>query len=416
MKNTFDADVSISEFDEFAYNHPLNNLFQDSRWAEIKKETWSSLRTGLRVDDVLVGVSLVLVRKLPLGQSMWYLPRGPLFDFDHPELVKIYFEHLVDFAKKKHAIVLKVDPNILLSSVSLSEARVMDPIRSHPVIDLMTECGFIHTGFPQTMELNAQPRYTACFYYDQADWQAKMSTKTLNLVRKAIAKGVEVETIDVDRMHEFARIMTLTEKRKNVSLRNEAYFRHLKQVYQDDCLVVLSRLDQKKQVEIETKRKNEFEVQLQSGTLAHHKIENTKQQLASIVKEIERLEANIESDGDIVTMSCALAIHTGTNVELLYAGLDERYKKYYAPYVANFTRIEWGHKLGVLKCNLGGIEGTLDDGLTEYKGAFSPNIDEFIGEFDYPVHPVYNRLFTSALPFVKKSIRKIASFRKSKEV
>lgn len=115
MKNTFDADVSISEFDEFAYNHPLNNLFQDSRWAEIKKETWSSLRTGLRVDDVLVGVSLVLVRKLPLGQSMWYLPRGPLFDFDHPELVKIYFEHLVDFAKKKHAIVLKVDPNILLS-------------------------------------------------------------------------------------------------------------------------------------------------------------------------------------------------------------------------------------------------------------------------------------------------------------
>jgi len=415
MKNTFDADVAISEFDEFALKHPLNNLFQDSRWAEVKKESWSSLRTGLRVDGVLVGVSLILIRKLPLGLAMWYLPRGPLFDFDDPTTVKEYLNHLVAFAKKKRAIVIKIDPNLLLSSLSLGDARAMDPIRSHPVIDLMKECGFIHSGFPKTMSANAQPRYTACFYYDHADWQAKMSTKTQNIVRKAIAKGVEVEEIGVDRMHEFARIMTLTEKRKSVSLRNETYFKRLKEIYKDDCLVLLSRLDQKKQVEIETQRKIEFENQLCSGTLAHHKIDNTKQQLASVEKEIKRLNANIDSDGDIVNMSCALAIHAGDNVELLYAGLDERYKKYYAPYVANFTRIEWGHKLGALKCDLGGIEGTLDDGLTEYKGAFSPNIDEFIGEFDYPVRPVYYRLFTIGLPYVKKTLKKIASFRRPKE-
>ena len=100
MKNTFDADVAISEFDEFALKHPLNNLFQDSRWAEVKKESWSSLRTGLRVDGVLVGVSLILIRKLPLGLAMWYLPRGPLFDFDDPTTVKEYLNHLVAFAKR----------------------------------------------------------------------------------------------------------------------------------------------------------------------------------------------------------------------------------------------------------------------------------------------------------------------------
>lgn len=41
---------------------------------------------------------------------------------------------------------------------------------------------------------------------------------------------------------------------------------------------------------------------------------------------------------------------------------------------------------------MGGVEGSLDDGLTKFKDNFNPTINEFIGEFDIPVYPIMYRL------------------------
>ena len=37
---------------------------------------------------------------------------------------------------------------------------------------------------------------------------------------------------------------------------------------------------------------------------------------------------------------------------------------------------------------MGGVEGSLDDGLTKFKDNFNPTINEMIGEFDIPVYPL----------------------------
>ena len=41
---------------------------------------------------------------------------------------------------------------------------------------------------------------------------------------------------------------------------------------------------------------------------------------------------------------------------------------------------------------MGGVEGSLDDGLTKFKDNFNPTINEMIGEFDIPVYPFMYRL------------------------
>ena len=41
---------------------------------------------------------------------------------------------------------------------------------------------------------------------------------------------------------------------------------------------------------------------------------------------------------------------------------------------------------------MGGVEGTLDDGLTKFKSNFNPTIEEFIGEFNIPVNPFLYKL------------------------
>lgn len=45
---------------------------------------------------------------------------------------------------------------------------------------------------------------------------------------------------------------------------------------------------------------------------------------------------------------------------------------------------------------MGGVEGTLDDGLTKFKDNFNPTINEFIGEFDIPIYPFMYRLTQKA--------------------
>ena len=50
---------------------------------------------------------------------------------------------------------------------------------------------------------------------------------------------------------------------------------------------------------------------------------------------------------------------------------------------------------------MGGVEGTLDDGLTKFKDNFKPTINEFIGEFDIPVYPFMYRLTQKAYKILK---------------
>ena len=48
----------------------------------------------------------------------------------------------------------------------------------------------------------------------------------------------------------------------------------------------------------------------------------------------------------------------------------------YKEYVENF---KWAFERGCSWSNMGGVEGSLDDGLTKFKDNFNPTINEFIG-------------------------------------
>ena len=82
---------------------------------------------------------------------------------------------------------------------------------------------------------------------------------------------------------------------------------------------------------------------------------------------------------------------------MLYAGMDERFKQFmpqYKEYVENF---KWAFERGCIWSNMGGVEGSLDDGLTKFKDNFNPTINELLGEFDIPVkkllYPLFNKLY-----------------------
>ena len=57
---------------------------------------------------------------------MFYLPRGPILDFDNKDLLTYFFNELKKVAKKYHCIFIKFDPGIIISSFHLNEEKKYD--------------------------------------------------------------------------------------------------------------------------------------------------------------------------------------------------------------------------------------------------------------------------------------------------
>lgn len=403
MSYRFIDNLTENDYSSFAIDHPLYNIYQSVKWAVIKKE-WHHRFVGVKEDDKLVLASLLLYRDLPLGYTLFYLPKGPLADFENVELISFFFLKLKAFAKTKKAIEIKIDPNILLSSVPYQDITEHQPVRQSKVIDNLVKLGFKYHGFNKDMYETAQPRYSAVFYYYD-DWLANYKNKATKTIAKALKKGVEIEEIKIDKIDLFAEIMSYTEKRKNISLRNKEYYQRIMEAYQDDAFMVLTKIDLKKQLAINEDDLSNFQAIIDKHEIAEYKLKKIRDQVASLQKDIAFKKKCIQEDGDIIHISCLLAVKVGNTDEMLYAGMNEKYRKYLAPYVSYIEGIKWGYQKGCTRCDFGGIQGTLDDGLTEFKGYFEPNIEEYIGEFDLTVNKPIEFIFQKSIP-VYKGIRR----------
>jgi lipid II:glycine glycyltransferase (peptidoglycan interpeptide bridge formation enzyme) len=97
-----------ADWDNFVQAHPHAHLLQTSRWAELKRAY------GWRAQAAQVGAAgaLVLLRPLPLGFSLGYVPRGPLADWNNPAGLEALLRELDQIARARRAVCLKLEPDL----------------------------------------------------------------------------------------------------------------------------------------------------------------------------------------------------------------------------------------------------------------------------------------------------------------
>lgn len=69
----------------------------------------------------------------------------------------------------------------------------------------------------------------------------------------------------------------------------------------------------------------------------------------------------------------------------------------------------------IRECSFGGVEGTLDDGLTTFKANFLMNVEEYIGEFNFILDKPMYTAFNDIYPYVLKQAAKMKSRKKDAE-
>jgi peptidoglycan pentaglycine glycine transferase (the first glycine) len=105
-------------WNEFLEKAESGHLFQTFEWGVFKEaQGWKIHRITLQDSDgEIKAVLSILEKRIPLfGFKIWYLPRGPVWDFQDRELTEQVFDSLIDFARKNKVFALKISPDMVLN-------------------------------------------------------------------------------------------------------------------------------------------------------------------------------------------------------------------------------------------------------------------------------------------------------------
>lgn len=407
MSYRFELNVEKDEFNQFVENHEYCNLLQSYQWANVK-QNWDHYHTGVYENGTLVATGLVLIKVLPMNFTMFYLPRGPIMDYKNEELLQFYFKELKKVAKKRHCLFIKFDPAIHVNDYKSSEYNTSRYEDCSFYLEEFKRLGAKHHGFTMKIEDTIQPRFQSNVYACQ-DIEQMLPKHTRRLIKDADKRNVKIIEGKKECLDEFSRLVSLTEERKQVSLRNKDYFTLLMDEYPEGGVIFLAQCNLY-QLSKEAHRKyDEIKKEIENTPEnAKKKLRRLNEQIQSIekdIKEFDEMLAEFSDKDQDVSIAGILSIQFGNTCEMLYAGMDERFKKFmpqYKEYVENF---KWAFDRGCIYSNMGGVEGTLDDGLTKFKDNFNPTINEFIGEFDLPVNKMLFKISLKAYEKMKKRIK-----------
>ena len=377
---TFNENISKEEYDNFIKKTSMAPFCQEYNWSNIK-QGWGHYHCGLYKDNKLVGICLILIKKMLGKTKLFYIPRGYLLDYTNYEDLNEMTKYIKKLAKKEHAYVVKIAPNFCISDDSIKGEECEHNYSEDYDIKHknLLKAGYKWTGINKDMSKNLQPQfnmvapmcdinsnildvdgvlatYKSKFKYYLGDFHTK--------------RGITFEvTNSLDKIDTFMDLIGYTERKQNISLRNKEYFLSLMENFKDRAYFVFGEIDMNKYLEF--LRNN-----------------NGKEEDIEEALSIQKEKGNnvMVSTGLLLLPQNEEGIKTS---EYLYAGNS--------PYLNNlnisqglvFEMIKFSMSKGCHYCNLGGVDGNLNDHLSTFKRKFNARVMIFSGEYDLPTSWLY---------------------------
>ena len=204
---------SKQEYKKFLENHERCNFQQSLEWARVK-DSWKN-EVILAEDEQgnIIGSLSVLIRKIPIFGNLMYSSRGPVCDIHDEKVLEQLTEGAKQLAKKYHAFVLKIEPDIKSDDQEFRE--------------IVTKLGYRIKDDAKDFSEEIQPRYV--FRLDikgktEDEIFAGFHQKTRYNIRLAIKKGVTVKEGTKEDLKDFHKIMVETGARDGFIIRPLEYF------------------------------------------------------------------------------------------------------------------------------------------------------------------------------------------------
>ena len=386
---TYKLGISAQEHDDFVKHHPQANLLQSASWAKIK-DNWGNERVGFYQDGKLVASASILIRPLPLGMSMFYIPRGPVMDYSNQELLAFVFSSLKKFAKQKKALFIKFDPNLRLKEGLIGEEAADNP-ETLAIINQLQQLGAIWTGRTSSLDETIQPRFHAVIRKEHFK-EDLLSKSTKQAIRTARNKGVDIIFGGEELLDDFTSLMKKTEARKQISLRGRDYYAKMLATYPGHSYLTMARLDIAKRLDSlqAALDKNQQEASKFTEKTKANKINNNQEERERLTEEISFLHHQKKKGHKLLPLAGTLTLIYGQTSENIYAGMDEEFRRYQPAILTWYETAQEAFNRSCTWQNMGGIENDLNGGLYHFKSKFNPIIEEYVGEFNLPTSFFYH--------------------------
>jgi lipid II:glycine glycyltransferase (peptidoglycan interpeptide bridge formation enzyme) len=217
------------------------HLLQSWAWGEFKQQFgWSTER--LQVGQA---AAQILFRKLPLGFTLAYIPKGPMVDWHNPAEWRSLLEAAHTLARQKRAVFLKIEPDVWLpegQEVASENSPHPQPLsRGERGVEVrqLTEAGFTPAdpSQPQTSVL-------VDLSGDEDTILAAMKQKTRYNIRLAERKGVTVRQGDEADIETFYALSQLTAARDGFGVHRLAYYRTVFTLFgPEQCALLLTEFE-----------------------------------------------------------------------------------------------------------------------------------------------------------------------------
>lgn len=425
----FIENIEKERYEEFVKKHPKSHFLQSYAWGEFAKEekNLTPHYVGLENDKhQLVAATLLLEKHLPLGYSYLYAPRGYVIDFKDYELLKTFTEEIKKYAKKKKAIFVKIDPDIIYHEENCNQEVIIE--KDDQAYQSLKKLGYRHLGFTKNFE-TMQPRYTFRIDFTKPweEVEKNFSKTTKQRIKKAEDLLVDVKIGTDKDINTFYQLMILTETRKDFVTHNEKYYQSLYKIWNQDneCNLFLGSVDLDKIIKKQTELKQEITEEL---TKFDH--ENLSKSEKSKKNELEKRKDKLETDiqkyqqaqkeyGTNITLSAHFIIEYGDKAWVLYAGNHNILTDTYTNYKTYEQHIKYYYDKKIKTYDQFGTIGDLRKenpllGLHEFKKKFGGNYVEFTGEFDLVLNKPMYFVFTKLVPLYRKLIKNIAKKKRGK--
>lgn len=414
-----------TKYDNFVKNHKTKSHFlQSYSWGEfskLKKNLTPYYMGLIDSNKKIVATALLLQKKLPMKLSYFYSPRGFVMDYENKEIVQEMTKKIINFAKSKKAIFVKIDPDIIINDINyLNESKELN-YDWKEIFNSLKKAGFKHMGFTKNFE-TMQPRYSFRVDLTQSieDIENHFSKTTKQRINKSQKLNTIVEIGTEKDIKEFYHLMTLTETRKDFVSYNLDYYETLYEIFNGNknskATLFLGKVDIDKTLETFEKTLKNINNQISILPIdnlsksAKNKLNELTRQKDHTKEQIKKFEKYKEQYGNLVTLSAHMIIEYGDKAWVLYAGNHNILTDTYVNYNTYYEHLLYCKKEGLKIYDQFGTIGDLSKdnpriGLHEFKKKFGGDYVEFIGEFDYIINKPMYFVFTKLVPLYRKIIK-----------
>jgi len=331
----------------------------DGRMLEGPADLPAGVPAGLPAGVQVQAAALVLQRRIaprgfPLSWSMLYAPKGPLLDWSDFTLRQRVLADLQSLARRKGAILVKIDPDVSLGSgVPNTPDEQPDPLGQEVAHELLA------SGWRYSAE-QVQFRNSVLLDLRRSEDEllAAMKQKTRYNIRLAERKGVSIRPGGPGDLEALYRMYAETSLRDGFVIREGGYYLAL------------------------------WERFLAAGLA-------------------ETLVAEFEGQ----PVAGMLLFHFAGRAYFLHGMSRSEHREKMPGYLLMWAAIRRSRELHCHTFDLWGAPETFAEGdplwgVYRFKEGFNGKVVRTLGAYDYPVNPTAYRLFTSLLPRLLEVMRR----------